>query len=121
MQVTARLGVAYPLTACKPLLNPDRLNGVIAIVERGECMFVEKARRLEAAGAVGVIVIDNMSAVISNTGGSSTIFAMSGDGTDDIHIPAVFLIWQEASTLIKHAIKHPLMQVTLGDHKPGRK
>lgn len=117
-KVTARLGVAYPLTACKPLLNPDRLNGVIAIVERGECMFVEKARRLEAAGAVGVIVIDNMSAVISNTGGSSTIFAMSGDGTDDIHIPAVFLIWQEASTLIKHAIKHPLMQVTLGDHKP---
>ena len=41
-QVTGRVGVAHPLRACEPLINPEWLRGRIGIVERGDCMFVEK-------------------------------------------------------------------------------
>ena len=37
-----RVGVADPLRVCGDLLNPQRLRGRIAILERGDCMFVEK-------------------------------------------------------------------------------
>jgi hypothetical protein len=43
--------------------------------------FLEKARLLESVGAKGAIVLDN------NKGTSSAntpLFAMSGDGTDDV-------------------------------------
>lgn len=42
LQVSAVVSVATPLRACEPLRNPDELRGRIVIVERGECMFVEK-------------------------------------------------------------------------------
>jgi len=41
-QVKGRVGVADPLRVCGDLLNPERLSGRIAIMERGDCMFVEK-------------------------------------------------------------------------------
>jgi mannosidase alpha-like ER degradation enhancer 3 len=42
LQVKGRVGVADPLRVCGDLLNPQRLRGRIAILERGDCMFVEK-------------------------------------------------------------------------------
>ena len=42
LQVKGRVGVADPLRLCGDLLNPLRLRGRIAILERGDCMFVEK-------------------------------------------------------------------------------
>lgn len=41
-QVNGLVGVANPLRACKPLENSALLEGRIVIVERGECMFVDK-------------------------------------------------------------------------------
>ena len=42
LQVKGRVGVADPLRVCGDLLNPLRLRGRIVILERGDCMFVEK-------------------------------------------------------------------------------
>lgn len=42
LQVKGRIGVADPLRVCGDLLNPEHLRGRIAIMERGDCMFVEK-------------------------------------------------------------------------------
>lgn len=42
LQVSATVSVATPLRACESLQNADVLQGRIVIVERGECMFVEK-------------------------------------------------------------------------------
>lgn len=42
LQVSATVSVATPLRACEPLQNSDTLQGRIVVVERGECMFVEK-------------------------------------------------------------------------------
>jgi len=48
---------ALPYTACGPIENGERLRGRIALALRGDCMFAGKARRLQAAGAIGVIFI----------------------------------------------------------------
>ncbi|XP_046389627.1 ER degradation-enhancing alpha-mannosidase-like protein 3 [Ischnura elegans] len=109
-KVTARVGVAEPLRVCGDLENPARINGRIAIVERGDCMFIEKARRVQAAGAVGVVVVDNTP---GTSAASSAMFAMSGDGQDDVTIPVVFLFYSDA-TILLHALSHsPSMLVTL--------
>lgn len=74
-----------------------KVKGKIAIVERGDCMFVQKTRILQKLGAVGVIVIDNQPQTTASTG---SMFAMSGDGESDIEIPALFLYGQEGYTLL---------------------
>jgi mannosidase alpha-like ER degradation enhancer 3 len=42
LQVRGRVGVADPLRVCEDVLNPEHIRGRVAIVERGDCMFVEK-------------------------------------------------------------------------------
>jgi hypothetical protein len=47
---------------CSPYLNASALVGRIALVDRGRCLFVTKAQNAQAAGAVGLIIVDNRSA-----------------------------------------------------------
>ncbi|XP_015916134.1 ER degradation-enhancing alpha-mannosidase-like protein 3 isoform X2 [Parasteatoda tepidariorum] len=93
----AKLQIARPLKACSPIQNGDELQGKIAIIKRGDCMFVDKAHYLQQTGAVGGIVIDN------NPGSSlkkTRLFSMDGNGRNDITIPVVFLFSEEAAILL---------------------
>ncbi len=65
-------------------------------MERGECTFVDKARKAQAAKAMAVIVIDN---VVGSTSKDSPMFAMSGDGVSDVTIPVVFVFHKDAEVL----------------------
>ncbi|XP_037037470.1 ER degradation-enhancing alpha-mannosidase-like protein 3 [Bradysia coprophila] len=85
---------ANPIKLCSELQN--EVNGRIVIVERGECTFVDKARKAQAAKAVAVIVIDN---VVGSTSQDSPMFAMSGDGVSDVTIPVVFVFTKDAEPL----------------------
>jgi len=53
-----------PFRACEALMNSADLVDKIVIVERGDCMFVDKARHLQAAGAVGGIVFGKYSGLL---------------------------------------------------------
>lgn len=53
---------------------------------------------MEKAGAKGGIVVDNNK---GTTAANSPLFSMSGDGTDDISIPMVFLFSNDAKSLIE--------------------
>lgn len=48
--------------ACAPLsaINAAAVNGKIALVDRGVCSFTIKAKAVQDAGAIGVIVADNV-------------------------------------------------------------
>ena len=48
--------------ACSPLsvLNAAAVSGKIALVDRGVCGFTVKAANVQAAGAIGMIVVDNV-------------------------------------------------------------
>lgn len=111
-EVRGHVGVADPLRVCEGVLNPEHIRGRVAIVERGDCMFVEKARRLQKAGAIAGIVMDNTPGTSAAT---SPMFAMSGDGTDDVTIPVVFLFYQDASQLMDAMYINPALEVTVTD------
>jgi mannosidase alpha-like ER degradation enhancer 3 len=73
---------------------------------------VSQARRIQKAGAIAGIVVDNTPGTSAAT---SPMFAMSGDGTDDITIPVVFLFYQDASQLLQAVSANPALEVTVAD------
>uniref|UniRef100_A0A8C8MJ41 alpha-1,2-Mannosidase n=1 Tax=Oncorhynchus tshawytscha TaxID=74940 RepID=A0A8C8MJ41_ONCTS len=87
-----------PYTACGPIENAQELSGHIALALRGDCMFAAKARRLQEAGAIGVIFIDHRE---GSNSAETPLFQMVGDGgsTADITIPLVFLFSQEGMNI----------------------
>ncbi|XP_050308914.1 ER degradation-enhancing alpha-mannosidase-like protein 3 [Anthonomus grandis grandis] len=106
-----------PLNACSELEDSQRAilaKGLIAIIERGDCMFIDKVRRAQKYGAVAAIVIDN---VIDSSLDNSPMFSMSGDGSDDVKIPAVFMFSQDAQKLLKALDNNPFIEVTLKEMK----
>ena len=76
--------------------------------------FAEKARNLESLGVIGGIVIDN---VIGSTAEGNPLFAMSGDGTDDVSIPFVFLFAEQGRKLLRALEQDPDLIVTIQDAK----
>lgn len=85
-----------PFHSCTDILNKEELVGRVAIIERGECTFVDKARRAMKAGALAVVIFDNVPDTSIN---NQPPFAMSGDGKDDVKIPTCFLFTNEAIQL----------------------
>lgn len=58
--------------ACEPLSDNNRraVQGKIALVDRGTCNFIVKTANLQAAGAIGMLVADNVAAPLPpNVGG----------------------------------------------------
>ena len=45
---------------CSAISNAAEVDGRIALVDRGDCLFVEKAANVQAAGAIAMIVADNV-------------------------------------------------------------
>ncbi|KAL3990121.1 Glycosyl hydrolase 47 family protein [Acanthocheilonema viteae] len=112
--IIAEVQIAVPFRACGPLTNALRISGRIAIVQRQDCMFQEKARYVQESGAVGIIIIDN---TIGTSIDLLPPFAMSGDQTikDDIVIPAVFLYNKEGLAFMEHIVHYPNSLVRLSD------
>ncbi len=66
---------AGPLTtdACSPLTNAGAVGGNIALVDRGTCGFAIKVKNAQDAGAIGVIVANNVAGVLNMVGVDPTI------------------------------------------------
>lgn len=80
---------------CEPIIN--NIVGKIAIIYRGACSFSIKVINAQNAGAIGVIIINNQPAVISNMGGTDPA----------ITIPAMMMMQADGDALIN--------QLTLGE------
>ncbi|MES2757150.1 MAG: PA domain-containing protein [Pseudomonadota bacterium] len=61
-----------PGSACTPFnaANTAAVYGKIALVSRGTCGFIVKVKNAQNAGAIGVIVVDNVAAALSGLGGA---------------------------------------------------
>ncbi|XP_055925228.1 ER degradation-enhancing alpha-mannosidase-like protein 3 isoform X2 [Argiope bruennichi] len=110
--IESKLAIAEPLKACSPIENRIEVRGKIAIIKRGSCMFIEKARNVQNAGAVAAIVIDN---VPSTSTRRTKMFSMDGHGKDDVTIPVVFLFTEEANILMRAHREKPDMIVGITD------
>jgi hypothetical protein len=82
--------------ACEPLspANALAVRGNIALVSRGECPFVNKARNVQSAGAIGMIVADNAPGEPTGLSGSDP----------EITIPSV-RVTQEAGVTLRAALQ----------------
>ena len=76
--VSGEIMRADPLMADKELANGEQVKGKVVVVGRGVVPFVDKARRVEAAGAVCMVVVNN----------AEELYRCTGQG-DDIKIPVV--------------------------------
>jgi len=77
--------------ACDPLsaLNALAVRGNIALVDRGTCDFVTKARNVQAAGAIGMVVADNQPGDVAGISGNDPA----------ISIPAVRITQADGAAL----------------------
>ncbi len=57
--------------ACTALTNAAAVAGKIALVDRGTCTFVVKVTNAQAAGAIGVIVANNVATGLPGMGGAA--------------------------------------------------
>ena len=51
------IGIGNPIEGCSPLINSEEVRDNVVLLERGDCMFTEKARAAEEAGAKMVIIL----------------------------------------------------------------
>jgi hypothetical protein len=56
--VVAQDGVGASTDACEPITN--NITGSIALVDRGTCVFIVKVKNAQNAGAIAVLVADNV-------------------------------------------------------------
>uniref|UniRef100_A0A674CVT2 alpha-1,2-Mannosidase n=1 Tax=Salmo trutta TaxID=8032 RepID=A0A674CVT2_SALTR len=110
--------VAEPYSGCAELSNAAFVQGRIALLQRGQCMFAEKARHIMKAGAIGGIVIDDNEGSSSDT---APLFQMAGDGrnTDDVTLPLLFLFYKEGNILLEALKEYREVEVLLSDKNMG--
>lgn len=94
--------------ACGNVLNAAAINGKIAVVRRGQCTFVTKVQNAQNAGALAVIVVNNI-------GGEPTL--MGGDGSN-ITIPSIMIGQTEGEELITALENGTTINVTLANNGP---
>ena len=75
--------------ACSPLTNAAAVAGKVALVDRGTCNFTDKAHSAQAAGAIGLVVADNV---------AEPLFVMGGDDAS-ITIPLVLVAQADGASL----------------------
>jgi hypothetical protein len=75
--------------ACEVAVNAAALNGKIVVIRRGNCPFALKVKAAQNAGAVGVIIVNNVSGTVGMSGSDSTIT-----------IPAVSMTQADGEALI---------------------
>ncbi|XP_071948270.1 ER degradation-enhancing alpha-mannosidase-like protein 3 [Antedon mediterranea] len=102
--VVSGVVIADPPNGCSALNNRWEVKGQIVVITRGDCMFIEKARTAQKHGAVGAIIIDRDE---KRSADDKYTFAMSGDGSLDVDIPAIFLFYKEAEILLNAIIEYP--------------
>uniref|UniRef100_A0A6B2EDQ8 alpha-1,2-Mannosidase n=1 Tax=Phlebotomus kandelakii TaxID=1109342 RepID=A0A6B2EDQ8_9DIPT len=100
--------LAEPIRLCAALQNS--IENRIAIVERGDCTFIEKARAAQKGGALAVIIIDNTANTSSD---NQPMFAMSGDGKDDVTVPVVFLFSADGAILKKALQENSELEINI--------
>lgn len=95
-------GTAPNTDACESLVNGAALNGKIALIRRGTCTFVSKILAAQNAGAIGVIMMNNV---------PGTPVAMGGDDPSII-IPSL-MVSMDVGDLIEAAVNAGTVSGTL--------
>lgn len=78
--------------ACRttsPAKNGASLKGQLVLLDRGDCLFIEKVHYIQTLGALGAVVVNNV---------AGPAITMGGDG-ENITIPAIMVTLEESRLL----------------------
>jgi MYXO-CTERM domain-containing protein len=89
--ITGELVQVSPANGCNAFSNAAAVNGKIALMDRGNCPFVQKFENAIAAGAVAGVVVDNEL--------NSLPLAMSGGDPGSVSIPGVLVLQSDGNSL----------------------
>ena len=92
--------VANLPTCAGPLRNGSEVRGAVVVVQRGVCTFLDKARRVQEAGGVGVLFVNS----------AETLFVPHGTDDDpggDVWIPAVCMRKGDGEALLAEVVAGP--------------
>ena len=103
--VQAAVVYVDPAQACGPLVNAGALNGKIALIDRGSCFFVDKIRLVQAAGAIAVVMVNNVP-------GEPIVMGGSGD-TSDIVIPGVMITQANGAIIKAKLAENPVLRLSV--------
>jgi uncharacterized repeat protein (TIGR01451 family) len=86
---------AGPLTTdgCSAFTNAAAVAGNIALVDRGTCGFQIKANNAQAAGAIGVIIANNVA-------GDPNLIALGATGTTPVTVPTIMISQADRNTIV---------------------
>ena len=68
--ITGSVVLAAPANGCTALTNAADVAGKIALIDRGTCTFVVKVKNAQDAGAIAVVVANNVPAGLPGMGGT---------------------------------------------------
>ncbi len=97
-------GTAMPNEGCNSFTNGASISGKIALIRRGTCTFIQKCTNATNAGAVAVIMINNVSGNPAPMGGTDT--------NGDVIIPSVAISKTDGDALVA-ALQSGAVNVTL--------
>ena len=101
-------GSTAPTFACNGLTNTAAVNGKIALVRRGTCTFAAKVLNAQTAGAIAVIIMNNVPGPPAAIGGTDTT----------ITIPSV-MISQADGNILEAGLASGTINVTLNSSNPS--
>lgn len=107
--ITADVALAIDNTApvndaCNAITNGGQLNGKIALIDRGNCDFTFKVEAAQNAGALAVIIVNNVAGQPIQMGGTS----------NTVNIPSI-MISQNDGDLIKAQLQNGTVNATIGN------
>ncbi len=101
--VLADDGTTYPTEACSALTNGLSISGNIAVIDRGTCYFTDKVKNAQNAGAIGVIMINNIDGYPITMGGT--------DST--VTIPSVMISKSDGINIKNSLANNEIINVTV--------
>jgi hypothetical protein len=85
-------GALLPNEGCGLFINAASVNGKIALIKRGTCPFIQKCTNAVNAGAIAVIMINNVSGIPAAMGGVDTFGSVT--------IPSVAISQDQGDALV---------------------
>jgi hypothetical protein len=95
---------ASPTDACEPLVGT--FTGRIVIADRGTCAFTVKAANAQAAGAIGIIIANNVAGPAPGLGGTDptiTIAVLSVSQTDGAAVKALIAAGAVTARMVRQS------------------
>lgn len=99
-------GGVEPMDACNAIVNFSAISGKIALVKRGTCTFAVKAENCQAAGALAVIIMNNVNTAPITMGGTPNV---------QINIPVIMVGLVDGNSFVSTLTNNVVLNGSISD------